>query len=117
MLTPGQLNVCRTAMAKSMDQYAQVLRSSPVQDAGGGVTDNWLPISTTICRAWITTNNVMDQGDGVTSVTSWWVLMPWTVDVDEEDHIVIGATTLRVIGSDAGKSDPVNQLVQCVQVA
>jgi len=118
MLSRAELNSCRSAANKALDQIAQVYRASQARDSGGGSAESWATAGKPVpCRLWtmMTTRDVRTEviAGKLTAVTEWKCAFPAGSDVKAYDKLAIDGDWFDVIGTQQDASSPISLVALC----
>lgn len=109
----------RTLWERSLDTTCTIQRFTSVDDTGGGQTDTWANLATSVpCRLQpaLLRPNELPVAGRAGALDYWDVQLRHDQDVTEDDRIVAGSYLYEVQGVTTGRSLNYGLTARCVRV-
>lgn len=105
-LGAAELAAMREVETLAMPGTAYIVRYVLVPDGMGGNTQTWTTVGTCICDVWMM--NLRDReaarGGQVTSLTGWFITVPFGTDITAKDWVTINARTFQITAVPNGET-------------
>jgi SPP1 family predicted phage head-tail adaptor len=99
MLTQSELTDFRAQQLAAMPGSAIIYRASLASDGMGGQTETWAAIGTVAARLYPTqgySSNERLAGAQDTSMTRWWLSMPYDTDATAADVVKVDGRVFKI---------------------
>ena len=98
-LTAAEIETMRTVVEEYLPDTAVVWRATAVNDGQGGGSATWASVGTATCRKGLPeSRREIEMAARLGEVAVWIITLPHDVDVTAKDRLIIGSTTLEVVG-------------------